>query len=167
MTSLAILKKLIKLFEKNKIRYWVFGGFALDGIRGEISRLHNDIDIYLYFNDLEKTLNLLKFKSLEYYKRKNMYFVESDKVKLGIIILTEKNIEFIANGNKTLVSYPKKIFSEDNYVSLKGIIFRIAPNEVLTVDSKFSKFNNDKLFGAKLEINEDLFNKIKVVKVSD
>lgn len=167
MVSFNAFQDTIELFKKSKINFWVFGGFALDGIRGEITREHSDIDIYLLIDDLNTFLSLFGSKKYKYYKRESMYFVESDDLKIGVVLLTTEDNKIIANGNKTLVKFPKDIFLKDNIVSLNGVSFRIVPNEALAIDSKFSINESDKAFGTGLKYNDSLFSQIEIIKVRD
>jgi len=167
MVNLKTFKKTIELLKKNKTRYWVFGGYALDGIRGKITRDHEDIDIYLRAEDINKFIKL--FKSLKYdcYRREQMYFIDSPKLMIGILPLTEEKKYIIANGNCTLVKYPKEIFLKDIIVSLDDFSFRIAPKEVLALDYKFSRYKNDREYVRKLEINKKLAEQIKAFKIRE
>jgi phosphorylcholine metabolism protein LicD len=160
-------KNTIELLEKNNIRFWVFGGFALDGMRGKITREHGDIDIYLDSDDLTKLKNIFSSKEYNFYKREKMYFVESSELKLGIVILTKENDLIIANGNKTIAKYPKEFFSKNTNVSIDSFTFRIVPFEILFLESNFSRFEKDKLFGQKIKINQKLYNKIETMKIRD
>lgn len=140
---------------------------ALEGIRGNITREHSDIDILLMKSDLLKFCKLMKLEKYSCIKREKMYFFELNNIKIGVVILTkEKNI-FIANGNKTLEIYPEKIFDEDQWGEIKGINFRIAPYEVLVFESQYSKYEEDKKFAAKLSYDKTLFKHIKFRKIRD
>ncbi len=48
ISDLRFLKQLLVFAQQNKFRVVVSGGYALDGVLGEITRHHNDIDISLY-----------------------------------------------------------------------------------------------------------------------
>jgi hypothetical protein len=167
MVSFNTFKKNIELLEKNKIKYWVFGGFALDGVRGELTREHSDIDIYLFSEDLNKLLSLFNSDSYKCFKRESMHFIESDDLKIGVVLLTKENNKMIANGNKTLVKFPCGIFKNKSIAAIDNFTFQIAPNEVLAIDSKYSINNSDRTFGAGLKYDEFLFNQIKIIKIRD
>jgi len=167
MVSFDAFKKTIELFTENGIRFWIFGGFALDGIRGEVTREHDDIDVYVLSDDLGKLLSLFHADGHSCEKRKNMYFIESDDFKIGVLILTYEDDKIIAHGNNTLVTVPRGIFINDHIVSLKDISFRIAPNEVLVIDSRFSAHDSDKSFGLGLECDRVLFNQIEITTTHD
>ncbi|MBT4321880.1 hypothetical protein HOD53_01695 [Candidatus Woesearchaeota archaeon] len=167
MIDFNLFKRTIELLEKNNVQFWVFGGFALDGIRGKITREHGDIDIYLDSDDLTKLEKLFDSKEYNFYKREKMYFVESTDLKLGIVILTKENDLVIANGNKTIAKYPKKMFSKETIVSINSFTFRVVPFEILFLESNFSRFKEDKLFGKNIKINRELYGEIETIKIRD
>jgi predicted nucleotidyltransferase len=167
MVSFDTFKKTIGLLEKNGVKFLIFGGFALDGIRGEITREHSDIDIYVFSDDLDKLLSLFRSDDYTSYKRENMYFIEATDLKMGIVVLTHENDKIIAHGNKTLVAFPRDIFTDTCIVSLNNVSFHVAPNEALAVDSKFSTHENDRLFGTDMKYDKALFDQIEIIKIRD
>lgn len=58
MTSFEQFKEIITLCKNNKIKYWVFGGYALEGIRGKVTRKHGDVDVYIHTQDVQRFLGL-------------------------------------------------------------------------------------------------------------
>lgn len=50
---------LYKLLEENGIEIWVDGGWGIDALLGEQTRLHNDLDIAIERKNVEKLRNLL------------------------------------------------------------------------------------------------------------
>ncbi len=50
-SDLSFLKKLLIFAKKQNYRVVVTGGYGLDGILGQITRPHNDIDIVIYSKD--------------------------------------------------------------------------------------------------------------------
>lgn len=151
-----IFKGIIRSFKENKIRYWVFGGFAFDGIRRKITRDHKDIDIYLHGEDYSK----MKFCRL-----KDITF--SKPCVIETVKLTEESNSIIANHRNanTLIKYPKIIFNKNNNVQIDDIKFRILPNEALKYLSRFSYHQEDKSLGEKLKYDEDNFKKIIITKM--
>lgn len=49
-SDLKFLKKLLSVSKKNELRVVVSGGYGLDGILGEITRSHNDLDLVIFGN---------------------------------------------------------------------------------------------------------------------
>ena len=166
MVKFSEFKKTILLFKRNNIRYWVFGGFAIDGLRGKITRPHGDIDVYLQYQDIKKIFKMYD-KDYVCFRRGNMYFVERGEFKIGIVPLRE-NIKTVSiRGNKTIARYPKEIFLKNNIGKIKDFSFRIIPNEALFFESVFSRFKKDKKAGNEIKHNKELFNQIKTIKIKD
>jgi hypothetical protein len=51
--QLAAIRHLAGLFERDRIDYWLFGGWAVDFHVGHVTREHADIDIAVWQADLE------------------------------------------------------------------------------------------------------------------
>ena len=164
MITLDTFRKTIDLLKENDLQYWVFGGFALDGLRGRLTREHSDIDIYLNEKDLAALTDSFG-PGYKVYKRENMYFVESTELKLGIVLLTAEGDQIIVHGNKTLAKYPKELFARDNFANIDDVRFRIAPNEALVLESQFSKHESDKVFAKQIHCNKQLYDRIETVRL--
>jgi lincosamide nucleotidyltransferase A/C/D/E len=54
--------ELLKLFEAHHITVWVDGGWGVDALLGEQTRLHNDLDLALAHQDVP-TLRALIYRS--------------------------------------------------------------------------------------------------------
>ncbi len=52
--------KIIELLEKNKIRFWIEGGWGVDALFGKQTREHRDIDVDFDCNQEEDLIYLLK-----------------------------------------------------------------------------------------------------------
>jgi hypothetical protein len=57
--QLAAIKRLDALFERDRIDYWLFGGWAVDFHAGRLTRDHADIDIAVWQSDLDAVDALL------------------------------------------------------------------------------------------------------------
>jgi hypothetical protein len=161
MLSTDALKFTVDLLEEHHIHYYVFGGFALDGLRGAVTRPHDDLDIYVLEDDLEKFCKVMESAGYPCIKRENMYFIDKEPLKIGIVVLCKDAENYISRGNKTLAFYPALMFSKEAHGRIKDIVFRIAPNEVLAFEAQHSRFSEDKNFGTKLSHNTQLFNNIQ------
>jgi hypothetical protein len=167
MLDFELFKKIINLLKDNKMRYWIFGGYALDGIRGKLTRGHKDIDIYLDSRDIENFIELLSSLGYDCRQRERMYFVDAADLKIGILSLKKEGNYHVADGNCTLVKYPEGVFSKDIYGTIDGFEFRVAPREALVFDYQFSPNEADRKFASGLEVDRKLFDKIKSVKIRD
>jgi len=57
--QLAALARLNGVLGKHGIRYWLFGGWAVDFHAGSVTRSHDDLDIAVWSNDRERIAELL------------------------------------------------------------------------------------------------------------
>jgi hypothetical protein len=165
MLEFTNLKSIIAILEKNKIAYYVFGGVALEGIRGTFSREHNDLDVFIIDIDLEKFLKHMDYSGFSCHKKENMYFLKKDTIKIGVAVLTRNNESWILTGNQTIEVYPQEIFSKDTYGKIGILKFRIVPHEVLIFEAQFSKHDADKNFCSKLKYNKKLFQMMRFTKI--
>lgn len=161
MLSFEAFKFAIGLLEKHGICYYVFGGLALDGLRGSWTRDHGDLDIYIVEQDLERFCDVMGSAGYPCTKRESMYFIDKDPLKMGIVILSQDEAHYISKGNKTLAYYPKPVFSEVGYGRIRDVAFRVAPNEVLAFEAQHSRFPEDKEFGMRLPCDPVLFGQIR------
>ena len=108
---LELLKTVISIFEENIVKYSVAGGYGLDGLYGELTRDHEDIDVIVDSDDIEKARALLLTLG---FKRKEdalnpteVYFHNVLNVKLEL-------------GN--LTKFPEHRFEGDTAMLLPGIL---------------------------------------------
>lgn len=57
--ELAALARIYELLEANGIKYWLFGGWAVDFHAGSVTRTHDDLDIAVWLNDHNRIAALL------------------------------------------------------------------------------------------------------------
>jgi hypothetical protein len=57
--QLSALEELTRLFEKESLDYWLFGGWAVDFYIGSITRRHDDIDVAVWLSDFPRIAELL------------------------------------------------------------------------------------------------------------
>ena len=57
--QLAAIKRLDTMFERDRIDYWLFGGWAVDFHAGTVTREHADIDIAVWHADFDAVDALL------------------------------------------------------------------------------------------------------------
>ena len=58
--QLAALDQVASRLESEGIAYWLFGGWAVDFYAGSITRVHDDIDIAIWLQDLQRIIELLE-----------------------------------------------------------------------------------------------------------
>ena len=59
LLQLSALAEVSKSLQKASIDYWLFGGWAVDFYVGAVTRLHDDVDIVVWFVDVPQIANLL------------------------------------------------------------------------------------------------------------
>jgi hypothetical protein len=122
---LDLLKTAVNIFEKNNIRYAVAGGYGLDGLRGELTRDHKDIDLIIDSKDIENarvTLGAVGFRrqkdkptGVEVY----IHDLSKTKLEIGSLELVRKFFQ----GDEDII-LPKVANG-----SLEGLAFRVATLE--------------------------------------
>ncbi len=63
--QLIYLRNLVKLAKERFIEFTIYGGYGLDGLYGNLTRDHHDLDLLVKLGDREKLKKLLL--SLDYY----------------------------------------------------------------------------------------------------
>jgi Aminoglycoside-2''-adenylyltransferase len=58
--QLSALGRVNELLDGAEIDYWLFGGWAVDFYAGSITRAHDDLDIAIWLEDLERIAALLE-----------------------------------------------------------------------------------------------------------
>jgi hypothetical protein len=58
--QLAALAEVQELLDRNGLEHWLFGGWAVDFHTGSITRAHDDIDLTVWANELERIAVLLR-----------------------------------------------------------------------------------------------------------
>jgi hypothetical protein len=57
--QLTALARLDALLERNRIEYWLFGGWAVDFHAGSVTRPHDDLDLAVWLKDRDRVAALL------------------------------------------------------------------------------------------------------------
>jgi len=144
--QLKLLNSIVTAFGKNNIDYWVFGGFAVDGLLGNITRPHHDIDILIKFDDRDKVAELLTSKTtydfLVITRWLSYKFITYDpksglNADFGFLTLNNDCAKFTRAG-KTF-TFPITIVTEGKKVELEGISFGIVSPTFLYASKYFSK----------------------------
>ena len=66
MTQLEVIAELARLLEQAALEYWLFGGWATDFTLGRLTRLHDDIDVFVFERDRRRIADLLRSHAYEY-----------------------------------------------------------------------------------------------------
>lgn len=163
MTTFEAVKNFLSILKSYNVHYFVSGGFALDAIRGNVTREHKDLDIYVFEEDLDDFFRQIKVRGYRCFKKLNKYEVQNRDLVVDILPLREIADQRVIIGNSADTYYPKKIFNLNNLFKLKDSSLRIAPNELLALEMPFSKYPNDKKDAEFLTYDKKLFSQIKHV----
>lgn len=161
MTTFEAIKKFLSILEMYNVRYFVSGGFAIDAIRGNVTREHKDLDTYVFEEDLNDFFNKIKKRSYRCFKNLNKYEVQGRNLVVDILPIRKIDDQRVIIGNSADTYYPEKIFNLNNFYNLKDISLRIAPNELLVLEMPFSKYPNDKKDAENLPYDKKLFSQIR------
>lgn len=58
--QLALLQEILEVCESRAIRIWIRGGWAVDFALGQITREHEDIDLFAWVQDVERLVEALE-----------------------------------------------------------------------------------------------------------
>jgi Aminoglycoside-2''-adenylyltransferase len=92
--QLVALASLHELLERNRIEYWLFGGWAVDFYAGEVTRKHGDVDIAVWLRDHERIAELLAADGWKHAPEEDEdggTGYERDGVRLEVTFLTRGN----------------------------------------------------------------------------
>ncbi len=134
---------LIWALEKFHFEYFVFGGFAYDGITGEMHD-HEDLDIVGMNNQRDTLRHILKLMDYKGYRVGQRDAFLKDKNRIDLIYMTQKQDYFEIVGNITQDRISKEAFSMERRVSRDGINFTIMPYEWFLLNGQEHYKGDDK-----------------------
>lgn len=129
-----VFKILLPRLEKEGINYWVYGGVAIAGVRGNFYRYNRDIDIFVLDKDYKKAIDIIKAtsdsnlwifkpaKSLDNRPKSELFIDGKERLSIVPIYERDSEIEFIFENG------PKKFARE----SLKLVIRYIGAYKFIT-----------------------------------
>ncbi len=123
-------KELIELLNKNNLSYYIFGGFAVDGLAGRLTRVHFDADLLAWDKDKEKLNRLLKEK---YHISKKGYVLHFQRKDFSgdILFLEKRENKIIVQGNIARCIMPPKFFDRTPAGKIQDFSFPIVPVEFM------------------------------------
>ncbi len=137
-----LLRKIIIIFEERHIKYFVVGGYGLDGLYGELTRDHDDIDMIIDSDNLNGAQTILSELG---FKR------EADKPSGLEVYLHDKTNTKLEMANLKLIKEMFRIDEErltsqttDTYLS--GLFLRVINLE----GQKLIRAIQDKRFGQQI-----------------
>ena len=57
--QLRLIAEITNTLQQNDIQHWLLGGWGLDILVGRLTRLHEDLDFFIWTKDIDKVLKLL------------------------------------------------------------------------------------------------------------
>ncbi len=126
------LKNIVNKFEKEKLNYFVFGGWAYDGINNELNE-HEDLDLVMFIEDKEKIKKILSSEGYKTRENINKLICINKKLKIEIRFIYNKEKYYEIKSNLCLDKISKEAFETINKTKINNFEFRIIPNEMLTL----------------------------------
>ena len=139
--------RLINSLEENHLRYFVFGGFAIDAINKERTQ-HEDLDLIIIEDDKMKLINILK--NMRYTKKqigRIIVFRKKTKnqiLKIDVMFMKIFKDTYRIRGNRSEEIISKEIFDKDTYLESEGIKFKTMPFEWFSLYQEIKHFNPEK-----------------------
>jgi hypothetical protein len=130
--QLAAIGMLAKVLERHGIRYWLFGGWAVDFWVGAVTRDHDDVDVAAWRADAGRLIPALQQAGWQHVQEPDE---PGARFQLGTVLL---EITFVVpDGDRVLVLLPTgpAVWSEqpfgDERRGLGGVTSRTVPLELL------------------------------------
>ena len=106
---ISLLGEIVKICETNNIKYWIVGGFAIDGKRGFIYRNHGDIDICIDNSSLNRSFELFFNDNYTITKQGLKYVLYKHGIKIDLFVLFKKYNYYIRKREWFEAKFPKII----------------------------------------------------------
>jgi hypothetical protein len=142
-----------------RISYFVIGGMAYDGLRGQITRKHNDIDMYVFDHTIPKLIDSIE--GYDFIRGETHHTLQRGSFQADLLPLKLQGITFYRRGSTSEIWYPAETFATFQESSIPDLRFRIAPTEVLRVTSSRAR-PEDRLLVEGLPVDEGLLARIHV-----
>lgn len=158
---LSCLDVLNKIFKEENIGNWVAGGWAIDGLRGELSRDHHDIDYLVSEDSKEKLHVVLKDNGFDiengwldndnnFHEFRHKIIAKKDGIDIDFVFVCFDK----ESGEANIKSYDKFKFPAEYLSDKKGIVklnnnnynFNIVSPELLLITKAEDRRNNDDEF---------------------
>lgn len=123
-----IFETILPSLENTGINYWVYGGVAIAGLKGEWLRPNDDVDVFVFEKDFEKISRILsdlaKQHSWKFYidekivpsrPKCELFFKDGENDFLSVVPVfeTEKGIKFLLPHNIEKI-FPKDILERES-----------------------------------------------------
>lgn len=165
------LKQLIESMECADIQYYVYGGLAVEGLRGQISRDHGDVDIIAPLSERDLVVEVLTSSRFEgsFSLGGTRYKATNGKLSADILFFTEEPNMVRVFGVKAEQLIPADILAKSQTVILGDVHFRSVPLECLLESIVYFDNERDRrlLLAHKPKIPDEQVRRIKRVSRID
>lgn len=146
--KLEFLKEVCDYLDRVGAKYCVVGGFAFDGRRGSVTRMHKDVDVA--FVEEQRSVIVAALSQQGYrIRRWSPFITVAEKGRFDVDLYEWKTCE---NGRvefmmlDTLVRIPKTFLEKTRTVELMGVRYRIGSDESLISALPFIQGDSDRAF---------------------
>ncbi|MFA5406581.1 MAG: hypothetical protein WC307_04470 [Candidatus Nanoarchaeia archaeon] len=161
--SLEALREVVKLFEANKIDYWVTGGYAIDLAVGKITRKHKNVDLLIRIENSGKVRSLLENKGyLIDYERDKLVANKNDLI-INLIMIDIYKDDYVIPTLNIDLHVPQSIMDKTIKGAVDEIVGRRLPNELLYTIVRYSPNQSDVVIASNLRVDKSLLKGIKII----
>jgi len=135
--QLAALAQVHELLKRERLDYWLFGGWAVDFHAGSVTRPHDDLDIAVWMKDHDRIAALLVAEGWKHAPKKDedgYTGYERDAVRLELAFLNRgEDGRVYTPLQEGRAEWPDDTF-EDDVAELRGVRARVISLNALKAD---------------------------------
>ncbi len=154
------LQLISSLFKKAKIKFWLFGGYALDAAVGKITREHKNIDFLIERDDVGKAVSILEDNGFRISFIKDKIISTKEDEVINLIPIELEGSQYVIPVLTAEIKIPLKYMDSEG--SLEGLVLPRIPNELLYLLMRYSPIVSDSLIVRNLKINKKILKSIKI-----
>jgi hypothetical protein len=142
------------------MQYFVTGGVAYDGLRGQWTREHKDLNIFVFNESMTRLIDEFSAFGYECYRKGSIYLLRNGETDIDVLPLRHEGMRRVIDGNLAQASYPLETFTT-RQARIDGTLFSIVRNEVL-ISSAMHDHPDDRAFAKTLPVDRDILDRIIV-----
>lgn len=156
--QIEFLKAVCAILDRSGAAYGVVGGFAYDGKRGAVSRMHKDLDV-AFVADQRSAIESALARAGYSLRRWSPFITVAEKGRFHIDLYewkvrTHELVESLMLDN--VVRIPRRFLENTQTVELMGVRYRIVSNEYLISALPFIPGEMDRAFVTSLPTSAPL-----------
>jgi len=161
--TIETLREVVKLFEKNKLDYWVTGGYAVDLAGGRLTREHKNVDLLLRTADSGKARSLLEDKGylIEYVRDKLV--ASKDGLVINLIMIDSNKDDYVIPLLNADIIVPQELMDKTIKGVIDELVCRRVPNELLYTLMRYSPNQSDSVIVSNLRVDKPALKSIKII----